>query len=246
MKRVLVVHGWMHSAARYERLRRDLEQSGDCRVELYEFPGFGHTSAGCRKDVLNHYRLEMKKYLEQQEFDLIVAHSMGAGVVLGALSEAVRKDGQKLVLLSPVYGGVDCLKPLILLSPLSGIGLRLLQRPSAVCGLVLRLISLLTIDRWKDVDEQIIRDVRRADPDVAVRTLFELAFDRWRIPEVRPGLRVLLVLGEKDRVVRKGKMAMLKKDLGGCRVKILKGIGHTAVVEDYERLLRIVKGELWC
>ncbi len=247
LKQILIVHGWMHSAARYERLRRDLEQSGDCRVTLYEFPGFGDTTGKYRRNILDNYTRDMKKYLETRKFDLIVAHSMGGNVVLKALEGTgdLPRDGeQKLILLSPVYGGVAGLKPLILFYPLTVMGIRLVQRPFVLCRLLIRLCSLLTIRRWRDVDERIIQDARRADGAVAAGTLSELTFDRWRLGEVRPRLRVLLVLGEKDRVISRRNMAVLKKDLGSCRVKILKGIGHTAVAEDYEKLLKIVKGEL--
>ena len=51
--------------------------------------------------------------------------------------------------------------------------------------------------------------------------------------------QITLLLGEKDRVIAKKKMALLAKELGGCELYVVRGMGHTMVVEDYEGLLRL-------
>lgn len=239
-KRILIIHGWMHSSMRYRRLQKDLESTGRFQIDLYEFPGFGASPPKYSRNILKRYATDLRQYLKENTFDIILSHSMGGNVLLKALladSEDVPRC-RKLILLSPVYGGVDCLKPLIFLYPVIPAGLRFLQLPLAGCRLLVKLVSLLTINSWSDIDLRIIADARRADPKVAARTMMEMAFDRWKVKKTLDQDQVLLVLGAKDRVISKRKMEKLRRDLGGCRVKVLKGIGHTAVVEDYQALVR--------
>lgn len=250
MQNILIVHGWMHSAKRYQRLKRDLERLGTYHVELYEFPGFGDTPAKYKRAILRSYAADMQGYLDEHDFDVIVAHSMGGNVVLRALwGEDCARRRPGLVLLSPVYQGVGCLKPWMLVYPLWFPGMWFLQRPFAGCRFLVKLLSLFTVNHWADIDDRIVADVRRADTAVAVRTLWELAFERWHVAgsaAMRRGRtdktnqpQITLLLGEKDRVIAKKKMALLAKELGGCELHVVWGMGHTMVVEDYEGLLRL-------
>lgn len=43
MKKILIIHGWMHSAERYAKLADDIQKKLHCKVVLYEIPGFGET-----------------------------------------------------------------------------------------------------------------------------------------------------------------------------------------------------------
>lgn len=236
--KILIVHGWMHSAKRYERLKKDLETIKDCCVTPYEFPGFGDSPAIYKKDVLNHYVQDMKNYLKFSNFDVIIAHSMGGNVVLKAVSE--EKFQGKLILMSPVYGGIAALKPFLIFYPFICAGMAIVRHPWPVCKFFIKLFSLLTINEWSAIDKQIIKDVQKADSATAARTLFEMAFDKWTIPAPFSESPVLLILGQYDRVISKKYMQDLKQSLGQCRVRILKGIGHTAVTEDYDALWRAV------
>ena len=65
MQNILIVHGWMHSAKRYQRLKRDLERLGTYHVELYEFPGFGDTPAKYKRAILRSYAADMQGYLDE-------------------------------------------------------------------------------------------------------------------------------------------------------------------------------------
>ncbi len=257
MQNILIVHGWIHSAKRYQRLKKDLERLGAYHVELYEFPGFGDTPARYKRDILSGYVAEMRRYLNEHDFDGIVAHSMGGNVVLRAI---LGKDGVRrkpaLVLLSPVYQGVGILKPLMLFYPLLFPGMWLLQRPFAGCRLLVKLASLFTVNSWADIDERIVVDARRADTMVAVRTLWELTFDCWRVAKNKgmkgnmtekiPPCQVTLVWGKKDRVITKRSMALLVGDLGGCDVRVFPEMGHTMVVEDYDELLKLFQKGVAC
>lgn len=243
--RILIVHGWMHSAARYRRLKRDLERLGICRAELYEFPGFGDTPARYKRRILAHYAVDMGQYLKEHSFDGILAHSMGGNVVLRAVLEGDREE--KIMLMSPVYQGIGLRIGGLFFYPAISVGLRLLQIPCMGTGFLIRLLSLFTINRFSAVDRQIVSDVRRADAAVAARTLEEMIFDRWRVDRWRKAgsggnSKVTLLLGRRDRVISQRHMKVLGKDLGDRlgKVEILEGIGHTAVLEDYDGLLQAV------
>ncbi len=237
-KRILVVHGWMHSAARYRRLKRDLESSGLFRVKLYEFPGFGHTPARYKRKILERFVEDMRGYLREHSFDIILAHSMGGNVVLKAALREGRRE--KLLLLSPVYGGIGFLRPIACFWPVIAWGIRFLQAPCRGTKFLIRLLSLLTVNRWSAMDCQLVADVRRADAATGARLLAEMAFDQWKIPKEGFKGQAVLILGERDRVISRRHMEMLRKDLGECPAKILKGIGHTAILEDYGSLCWLV------
>ncbi len=240
MKRILIVHGWMHSAARYEKLKKDLEKEGNCEVLLYEFPGFGATKAKYKKNIMEHYAEDMKIYLRENAFDMIIAHSLGGNIVLKALYR--NESDLKLVLLSPEYAGIPLLKPMVILAPLVWLGLWLAKLPGKVSDFFIKLLALFTVNKWKDIDGQIITDVRRADVCVSTKLMFRLAYDSWRLPEdYQLQQKVLLCIGEKDRIILRSHMEWLKAELKNCEWKCFQGIGHTAVLEDYETLLKTIK-----
>lgn len=231
-KRILIAHGWMHSAMRYRQLKKDLEQQCPCHIELYEFPGFGDTPAKYKKNILGHYEDDMRQYLAEHAFDGIIAHSMGANIALKAALGST-----SLLLLSPVYHGLPYLKPFLVLYPVTAAGIRLLQCPLSGCRYLIQLFSLPTVNRFAAMDRQLITDVRKADPQTAARALFELIFDSKRIPANAYCAQATLLLGQKDRVITKKSMAILKNDLGGCPATVFWGTGHTAVLENYQGLL---------
>ena len=241
---ILIVHGWMHSAARYGRLKRDLENQRACHVELYEFSGFGDTPVKYKRNILDNYVKAMKTYISCHEFDVIIAHSMGGNIVLKAVTQENLKC-KKLVLLSPVYKGIEFLKPFLFLYPLGIGGINFLKCPCWSSDFLIKIMSLLTINHWRDIDKQILLDVRKVDSRVAARSLFELAFDSWKVKDNAFCCKVNLLLGEKDRVISKKKMRNLQQDLGGCKVQVFPNIGHTAVTEDYERFFDTIAKIIW-
>ena len=239
-KKILIVHGWMHSADLYKRLKTDLEKSGSCEVTLYEFPGFGNTPAEKKSRLLDHYTKKMKKELAEGGYDYAIGHSMGANILLRAM-EGKRLD-TKLILLSPEYGGIALIKPFMIFMPITPLALYLFKKvPSSATTFLIRCMAQFTINSWDKIDDQIVADTRRADPMAAACSMAELAWDNWRIKsgEWKCG-NVELILGEKDRIITRKKMKWLCNDLGKCHVHMIRGIGHTAVLEAYDKLLKIL------
>ena len=125
-EKVLIIHGWMHSGKRYEKLKLGMEKSGKYEVVLYEFPGFGERRAKYYFNILEQYKNELEKELQSKKYDYVIGHSMGGNILLRILSDNFY--GAKLILLSPEYGGIDILKPLIIFYPLLYIILFLVQK----------------------------------------------------------------------------------------------------------------------
>ncbi len=234
-KKILIAHGWMHSAMRYRQFKEDLEQHCPCRIKLYEFPGFGDTPARYKKNILDHYEADMRQYLAGHDFDGIIAHSMGANIALKAALGTTN-----LLLLSPVYNGLAYLKPLTVFYPFAPSLIRVLQSPFTGCRYLIRLCSLPTVNHFAAMDRQLIEDVRKADPQTAARVLSELIYDHKRVQPTPGRSRVSLLLGQKDRVIPPKSVAMLKNDLGGCPAAVLSGTGHTPVLENYKELRETV------
>lgn len=243
MKNILIVHGWMHSAARYEKLKMDLEKAGDYKVTLYEFPGFGETKAAYKKQIMAGYVKDMRNYLSFHKFDIIIAHSLGGSIILKSLNQ--KEFTGKLVLLSPEYLGIPLLKPFIIFAPIIYLGLFIAKIPGKITELFIKLLSLFTINSWKDIDDRIVKDVRRADAFVAAKLMFSLAYDSWRVPsDFRLKEQVVLCVGENDRIIRLSHMEKLKSDIKNCRMQCFKGIGHTVVLENYTLLLNTILNEV--
>lgn len=239
-KRILIVHGWMHSADLYKKLKTDIEKKGSCTVKLYEIPGFGNRPAKSRHKLIEYYARDMEKELARDSYDYVIGHSMGGTILLRAM--AGKKMDTKLILLSPEYGGITVLKPLTVFVPLMPPMLFLFQKVNnSTANFFIKCMALFTINRWEKIDDQVVTDTRKADPMVAAHAMVELAWDHWRLKkgEWKCG-KVELILGEKDRIIKQKKMKRLCGDIGDCHGYVIKGIGHTAVLEAYDKLLKIL------
>lgn len=245
-KKVLIVHGWMHSADLYKRLKRDLERTGTYKVKLYEIPGFGNAPAEKRYKVLRYYTKKMERELAAGCYDYAIGHSMGGTILLRAM--VGKKLDTRLILLSPEYGGITVLKPLMFFVPLMLSMLYMTKRVYfRTTNFLIKCMALFTINSWDKIDAQIVIDTRKAAPIVATCAMFELAWDNWRLKrgEWKCG-KVELILGEKDRIIKQKNMKRLYNDIGNCHVYVIKGIGHTAVLEAYDILYKIIVKILEC
>lgn len=241
-KKILIVHGWMHSADMYKKLKEDLEKKGLYKVKLYELPGFGNTPVEKNHKLLDYYTKKMEKELVEGCYDYVIGHSMGGNILLKAL--AGKSLATKLVLLSPEYGGIALLKPLVIFAPIMPLILYLLKTgPCLITTFFIKCMALFTINRWEKIDDQVVIDTKRAAPIVAACAMNELAWDNWRVKrgEWKCG-NVDVIIGEKDRIITQRKMKCLYNDIEKCHVYVIKGIGHTAVLEAYNKLLiRLLK-----
>ena len=237
MKRILILHGWMHSSERYRHLKKILEMH-QYNVTLYEFPGFGETPATHKTNILKNYTIDLINYLNRTEFDCIIAHSMGGNIILKSWS-FLKKAPTTLILLSPEYGGILFLRPFIILFPLIFSGMYLLKLKCRLTNFIIKCLSLFTINHWNYIDQIILEDVRRANPWISSILIFEMAYDNWRYRN-SPSLfqQIYLFSGEPDRIISKSSAKKLKKDIPNCKQKIIPKIGHTIVLEAFDTLVK--------
>lgn len=238
MKRILVLHDWMHSANRYLKLKEDLESNHNCIVDLYEFSGFGSTPCTYEKRLLDYYVRDLCIHLSENNYDIIVAHSMGGRVVLEALN-GITTD-TKLILLNPVYAGLTKIKPLIIFKYFLKLVLSVLQRTGSIGNSIIRIFSKITVLDKNLIDDLMISDVKRSNARIAVESLFDLAFDKWKVKEWKGSTGVILLAGEKDLIIDFQNLKLLQRHLKSCNLRVIPNIGHTPILENYEEVVNTI------
>lgn len=213
----MIIHGWLHSTQRYRKLKDDI----NCDVTLVELAGFGNVPP--RR--VNYVQL-VRQELLRTHYDVAIGHSMGGNILIKAINEL--NVDTKVILLSPVYGGLPKLKPLSLLFPLF---------PLVRSKFLIKCLSRLTVGKWSNIDSLMIEDVLRADSATAIKTLQEMVWDTWR---VKSDLAMLVLVGSKDKLVS---MDRLLEDFPNAKVVYVPNVSHTLVVENYELLLKTIKEE---
>ena len=237
---ILIIHGWMHSSKLYTKLKHDLEKNEKYKVFLYELAGFGSQPAKYKTNIIESYSKELEFFLIKNKIDVIIAHSLGGNVLL----RATEKIKINRILLSPEYKGIGLLKFVMPLTVFGVQFLKFLKHNNILTTFILKVLSLFTINSWSSITDDVIDSAREADPEVAIELLKEMYNDNYVAKESE--LMTFLIIGEKDRIITKEKMLELQKDLGRVELIVINGIGHTAVLEDYNSLYnyitRICKG----
>ena len=243
-KKILLIHGWMHSSKRYMKFAEEI--GNDCEVSLVDLPGFGEEEVEDyilkEKSLLNYFRDEVIDLLNNENFDIIIGHSLGGNLILRALAKMKYKFEGRIVLFNPCYNGIDALKPILSLTKLNRTLFSFKNRfPKKVVKPFIKVLALITINDWKLIDDIIINDTIMANPYVSEKLMEELVFDEWRIRKKIKNITI--VESENDRLIKEKKIEILKSDVDSKVVK-LKDIGHTPILEDYDNFVRIVKEEL--
>lgn len=245
-KKVLLIHGWMSSSKIYMRFAKDLEK--ECDITLIDLPGFGEEKFS--KELLKgnnffeFYKLGILKLLEKEKFDIIIGHSLGGNLILRALDSLKNEFDGKVILLNPCYNGIKFLRFIAILTLINRLLFRLKSLlPRWIAKPFIKLFSLLSINKWSLIDDMIIDDVRVADPYVAYKVMNELVFDKWRFKNKNNIRNITIIKGEKDRLIKEEKINILMKDIRECRLVKLRNTGHTTIVEDYDKFIKIFKDE---
>lgn len=240
-KKVFILHGWTHSSDRYKKLAGEL--SKDMKITLATLPGFGDTKCKYKRSIVRGYLKELNEHLSRNHYDLIVAHSMGGNLILRTLSknENIRS---KVLLLNPAYFGIDHVRFISKLFPLSYM-LFFVQRnlPLFIASPLIKAVSLFNLRNPAFVDDITVSDTRGSDPYVTAYLMKALAHDTWRLPK---NLRndVTIIAGRKDKRVLFEKIEVLCEDLPNAKLIVNENGGHTSVVEYYDDVLNTIKNIL--
>jgi pimeloyl-ACP methyl ester carboxylesterase len=234
---ILLIPGWMHSAKMYEKLALALSTS--FTVYVIDLPGFGES----RNMTVNaEYPLEclakqLSYYITQNHFDLIFAHSLAANIMLRISTPSETK----VILCSPVYGGIHLLRNVVknkfVLFSLLSLKDTL---PIKFATQVVKLLALATVNRIALIDDVLIESSIRANTGPASNILHSLVTDNY---SVKPRSNVVVIWGDKDRLIQWKNVIALCIALK-CDFILLRGIGHSPFIEYFEGLLSIINSLL--
>lgn len=230
--KICIVHGWMHSSKLYEKLAMRLSEQHT--VHAIDLPGFGD-SRGISIDgdsLIDALTAQVEQYLQRHNFDLIIAHSLGAAIILRILNR--QTPSKQIILSNPAYLGIAQLQKFSKHTSFLQFLFRLqASMPILLAKPFVKLAALLTINDPALIDDIVVADARRADAAAASKLLYEICNDRWRFTRTQYDCDVSILISEKDRLIAKRNMDILKQDLN-CALDTIPQIGHTPVVENFD------------
>ncbi|SDD96747.1 alpha/beta fold hydrolase [Peptococcus niger] len=242
--KILLIHGWLHSRARYGPLADALADS--YRVSLASLPGYddkAYVRAG--GGHLNLYARHLAKTIAAEAPAVAVGFSMGGQILLRALTR------YPLALPWAVFSNVPY--PALTFGQLLArrrrllrLGLRLAQTaPEALAKPVVNRCAAYTVYRPDCIDDLFYRDVCGVNAAVAARSAREMAKG---MPRVKPlaATASLVTTCSHDRLAPPAAARCLAGDLRAPLVNF-PAAGHTVVLEaleDYAAFLRLLAGHL--
>lgn len=151
-----------------------------------------------------------------------------------------------IILLNPTYGENKRLKFLLPSKEITGFILEIQKKlPYWVVKTPIKVMALATVNRWSLIDDEIIRDVRRANSQVATQLLYIMSCDKWVISDIKNYDKCYLIYSNKDRVILKPNMDDLNEDLKPLLFKTFYGAGHTLVIERCDELATLIENIIW-
>lgn len=235
--RGLIIHGWCHSRERY----LDLASKIDIECDVVDLPGFGDSVyIGKVKFIELVHISYIRDLLLSGKYDVVIAHSWGCRVLLKAMKNLEGMDNITCILLNPIYGENTKIKRFKKVIPLVKpllCSLRVL--PKFLTRPLIKVASLGSINKWDKIDEVVVNDVFKSDPEVACKILYLIATTRYRLSTTDLKCKLCLVYTDEDRVIPQKNFKQLIDDLHP-KVFVKRGIGHTLVVEDFDYLCDVI------
>jgi pimeloyl-ACP methyl ester carboxylesterase len=250
---IVLLHGYADSADTWRQSLAVLARAGQ-RAVAFDLPGFG-TASRLRRDAilpqLDDFALAAIRYAAGRDAEpaVVTGNSLGGCV---ALRLAERHPGRLagVVGVAPAGLGTTRMLTLVRRDPVLH---SLMSVPTPVPSFVLRaavarLYRQLAFARPAEIDPHVIsaftwhhrRRARVAQYlDIAHRLLPELLapFQLARISS-----RVLLIWGDRDRMVYARGASQLLNTVPGSRLELLAGIGHCPQVEATARFTELLLG----
>lgn len=215
--RVLIIHGWLHSANRYESIAQKLSKHSD--ITIYEY-GRTFPRSICQ---LKYYIKCLQEHLNRNTYDIILTHSLGGRIFLGT-----NYTSKYTILANTAYGGVRFLLPVL---PVILILLCLIKvLPKMIAYLPAKKIAGITMGSNNLFDDIMYNDIKKANIIASIVSAFELSVDSFRRHD-RLNSKVIIIRGDKDNIVSRKNTLKLAKDLGVSKIITLGGIGHTSILE---------------
>jgi hypothetical protein len=225
--KVLIIHGWLHSANRYESIAQKLSKHSD--IIIYEYGRAMPKTV----DQLRYYTKCLQEHLDKNTYDVILTHSLGGRILLGTIYSS-----KYTILANIAYGRVRFLLPSL---PVMLILLYLIKvLPKIMTYLPTKKIAGITMGNNNLFDIIMYTDVRKANIIASIVSAFELSIDSFRRYD-RLNSKVIIIRGDKDNIVSRKNTLRLAKDLGVNKIITLKGIGHTSILEYEDYYVDLIK-----
>jgi pimeloyl-ACP methyl ester carboxylesterase len=175
---------------------------------------------------------------ESNKLYAIVGDSLGAIVALRLLI-AGRLNEPRLFLCGCPSNGLPGLFKLSRIRGLVALYLRAIQMlPPSIANPLIKICSLVTLKNIRYIDNQMLTDIRRADPltaELTARGLCNPIIDE--IPPQKFGDRCLIARGEKDIFVSAKAAKALSERLGGDYFEF-EGARHNPKIESESEFIR--------
>lgn len=225
--KVLIIHGWLHSANRYKSIAQRLSKYSN--VVLYEY-GRTNPKSICQ---LKYYTKCLQEHLDNNTYDIILTHSLGGRILLGTTYSS-----KYTILANTAYGGVRFLLSAL---PAMLISLCLIKvLPEMITYLPIKKIAGVTMGNNNLFDNIMYNDIRKANIIASIVSAFELSIDSFRRYD-RLNSKVIIIRGDKDNIVSRKNTLRLAKDLGVNKIFTLRGIGHTSILEYEDYYVDLIK-----
>ncbi len=235
--KILIIHGWLHSNKRYDKLATDLSENYEVHAVCLD--GFGGSQRSCKKDVIKSYVLQLEKLINENNYSLIIGHSLGGNITLKAI-ERNRYIKSKLLLIAPAYHNIVVLRKHRILKAYTYLFFYfLIKMPIKLVKPLIKQIIKIGVEDSKCNDEISISDFRSADPYVVATIMIELGHDSWRVTK-KLSNEIIIIEGEKDRLVYEKNINLLHSDVPNSKLITFKDCGHTPITEEYDKVLKVI------
>ena len=200
MLRVLIIHGWLHSANRYVSIAERLSKYAD--VTLYEY-GRHFLKSICQ---LEYYTKCLQEHLNKNVYDIILTHSTGGRILLGT-----NYSSRYTILANTAYGGI---RHLLLGLPMLTILLCLIKvLPRSITYIPAKMIAGITMGKVNLFDAIMYSDIKRANIVASIISAFELSIDSFK-RHGKLNSEVIIIRGSHDNIIPTRNTLELAKDLG--------------------------------
>ena len=233
---IFFIHGWNHSSLIWREIISRLNKK--FQLIAIDLPGFGESTPLPKPFItLDYYSIIVQqiidKFSKRHKPFLIISDSLGGLIILKTLaSKGNIADG--FVFSGCPIDGIPRLFSFLGYDGMLSFLLRLIQKsPKSISHTIVRLLSLSTFKKMKNIDDSVIKSVLLADPYTSQKLFQELrlpmTIEVSTIEQI--SVNCVVIRGEFDKIVERKTGLKLAKILNGKFVEI-QDVGHTPMIED--------------
>lgn len=215
---IILVHGWMHSSARWQSLIEELKD--DYCVISVDLPGFGESQnfdadKVTLDTVADMFCEKILELTETKEIRGVIAHSMGGMVVLKSTLQLGDFSESYFLCDIPVRKSFF----LALANRfrwLMRISHRITKElPLSIGRPLIKISALPTVRKYGQIDEIIVTDALKADSEISMNLISEIFHASILDLEIPQLSRCVVCRGVHDLLVSKATAVELANKIGG-------------------------------